>query len=552
MKLQAMETDFLIIGGGSAGCIAAMHALQLNPDLNVTIFEKSDIVYGGSIARGMDALNIVAIPGQTSAELYLESVRAMTAGVVDAGPSYVMAERSYALLKEMESWGVTFPKDENGQYKTLKYHVKGKFQTAMDEPELKAMLVKRALDLGTRPVNRVMALRLLMDNGRVAGAVGMNVRTGQMVVCKAKTVLVASGGVSRFTLPNSEYLYGVYDYPGNTGDGFVMALRAGAGVTGMEYTQRTMLIKDTNMPLLAICVSRGGRVLDCEGNILMEGEVTNTNVMNEAFTKGRGPVHIQLSHLSEERIREIEHVLFTTERPVNERFFAGRHIDFRKQDIELWPTEYYLCGGHGLAGIRVNERAETAVPGLYAAGDVASVAKQHLTGAFVFGEVAAEQAVKYVAEAPDTSINENDVAAVKAELDERFTARNRDIDVHDLERKVRRMVADYLVSPKNAHKFELWKYWSKTFREDIKHVAVHNGHELSKLYEVENILLCADCSAVAGDFRKESRWGESHYRSDYPQRDDANWKCHVVIKMKDGQLNAEKVRVSELNEEVSL
>ena len=97
---------------------------------------------------------------------------------MDAGPSYVMAERSYALLKEMESWGVTFPKDENGQYKTLKYHVKGKFQTAMDEPELKAMLVKRALDLGTRPVNRVMALRLLMDNGRVAGAVGMNVRTG--------------------------------------------------------------------------------------------------------------------------------------------------------------------------------------------------------------------------------------------------------------------------------------------------------------------------------------------------------------------------------------
>ena len=364
MSFQSMETDFLIIGGGSAGCIAAMHALHLNPDLKVTVFEKSDIVYGGSIARGMDALNIVAIPGQTTAELYLEAVRAMTAGVVDAGPSYVMAERSYALLKEMESWGVTFPKDESGQYKTLKYHVKGKFQTAMDEPELKAMLVQRALDLGTRPVNRVMALRLLTDNGRVAGAVGLNVRTGQMVVCKAKTVLIASGGVSRFTLPNSEYLYGVYDYPGNTGDGFVMALRAGAGVTGMEYTQRTMLIKDTNMPLLAICVSRGGRVLDCEGNILMEGEVTDTNVMNEAFTSGRGPVHIQLSHLPEERIREIEHVLFTTERPVNERFFAGRHIDFRKQDIELWPTEYYLCGGHGLAGIRVNEHAETAVPGL--------------------------------------------------------------------------------------------------------------------------------------------------------------------------------------------
>ena len=120
MTLPTMETDFLVIGGGSAGCIAAMHALQIQPGLRVTIFEKSDITYGGSIARGMDALNIVAIPGRTDAQMYLEAIRAMSGGIVDAGPSYVMAERSYALLKEMEGWGVTFPTDENGQYKTLR------------------------------------------------------------------------------------------------------------------------------------------------------------------------------------------------------------------------------------------------------------------------------------------------------------------------------------------------------------------------------------------------------------------------------------------------
>jgi succinate dehydrogenase/fumarate reductase flavoprotein subunit len=552
MTLPTMETDFLVIGGGSAGCIAAMHALQIQPGLRVTIFEKSDITYGGSIARGMDALNIVAIPGRTDAQMYLEAIRAMSGGIVDAGPSYVMAERSYALLKEMEGWGVTFPTDENGQYKTLRYHVKGEFQTAMDEPELKAMLVQRALSRGARPVNRVMGIRLLTDGGRIAGAIGLNVRTGQLVLCKAKAVLIASGGVSRFTMPNSEYLYGVYDYPGNTGDGFVMALKAGAGVTGMEYTQRAMLIKDSNMPLLAICVTRGGKVLDCEGNVIMQGEVNNINAMNEAFTQGRGPIHIQLSHLPEEKIREIEHILFSTERPVNERFFAGRRIDFRRQDIELWPTEFYLCGGHGLAGIRVNERAETAVPGLYAAGDVASVAKQHLTGAFVFGEVAAEQAVSYLREEPDTRIHADQVEEEVGLHSRRFTAKGRDIDIHDLERKMRRMVADYLVSPKNAHKFELWKYWSGTFREDLRHVAVTNGHELSKVYEVENILQCADCSALAGDFRKESRWGECHRRSDYPQRDDANWLCHVVIKMKEGRLSAEKTRISELGEEVAL
>lgn len=552
MKYRYLETDFLVIGGGSAGCIAAMRALQVNPELRVTIFEKSDILYGGSIARGMDALNIVALPGKTTPGLYVEAVRAGAGGIVDAGPSHVMAERSYALLKELESWGVCFPKDANGDYKTLKYHVKGEFQTAMEEPELKVMLVKRTLELGARPVNRVMGIRLLTDKGRIAGAVGLNVRTGQLVLCRAGAVLLAAGGVGRLTLPNSGYLYGVYDYPGNTGDGLAMALDAGAGLTGMEYTQRVMLIKDSNMPLLAITVTRGGRVIDSEGNIIMEGEVGDVGLMNRVYNEGRGPLRIQLSHLPEEKIREIEHILFTTERPVNERFFAGRNIDFRRQDIELWPTEFLLCGGHGLAGVRVNERAESAVPGLYAAGDVASVAKQHLSGAFVFGEVAGEEAVKYVAGAPETHIHEEDVDAVYAEHAARFTDKGKEIDVRDLERKLRRMIGDYLVSPKNAHKFGLWKYWAEAFRRDIGNVAVRNGHELSKLYEVENILTCADCSALAGDFRKESRWGDTHFRSDYPERNDAEWKCHVVIKKGAMGLNAEKVNISELGEEVQL
>ena len=114
------------------------------------------------------------------------------------------------------------------------------------------------------------------------------------------------------------------------------------------------------------------------------------------------------------------------------------------------------------------------------------------------------------------------------------------------------MVADYLVSPKNEYKFSLWNYWSETFAKDLRNVAVHSGHELSKLYEIENLLTCADCSAVAGSFRKESRWGETHRRGDYPARDDANWKCHVVVKLKDGVLTPEKTPISELGEEVIL
>ena len=542
METRFIETDFLIIGGGSAGCMAAIRALEIRPDLKVVIFEKSDIAYSGSIARGMDALNIVAIPNFTSPELYVEAITEGSAGVVDAKPSYVMAERSFDLLKKLQKWGVYFPTDESGNFKTLKYHVKGRFQTAMEEPNLKVMIAQRAREAGSLVVNRVMGLELLMDGGRVAGAIGLNVRTGELTVCRARAVLISAGGLARFSLPNSGYLYGIFDYPGNTGDGYVMAYKAGADLTGLEYTRRTMLIKDANMPLLAITVTRGGRVLDIFDNILMENEVNNMKNMEEAYQKGLGPLRIKLSHLKEETIQEIEHILFSTERPVQERFFKGRGVDFRKRDIELWPTEAQMCGGHGMSGVRVNEKAESSVPGLYVAGDVASVPKQHLTGAFVFGEVAAEAAMDFIASQPDTKLDEGQVRAATLERDRRFTTVGREIQVGELEYKVRRFIGDYVISPKNAVKLNRWLEWAERFKSEIRdQVLVRDAHELSKLYEIENIVHCATWSAMASLERKESRWGEAHRRTDFPERDDANWLRHVVVSQGEG---LEDIRVN--------
>jgi succinate dehydrogenase/fumarate reductase flavoprotein subunit len=534
METRHIEADLLIIGGGSAGCMAAIRALEIKPDLKVVIFEKGDIKYSGSIARGMDALNIVAIPNFTTPELYVEAITEGCQGVVDAPASHLMASRSFELLKKLQSWGVYFPVDASGNFRTLKYHVKGRFQTAMEEPNLKIMIAQRAQDAGAIVVNRVMGLDLLLDNGRVSGAVGLHVRTGELVVCRAQAVLVTAGGQARFSLPNSGYLYGTFDYPGNSGDGYMMAYRAGAALTGMEHTQRTMLIKDANMPLLAITVTRGGRVMDIFNNVLMENEVSNMKPMEEAYNKGFGPLRIQLSHLKPEIIEEIEHILFSTERPVQERFFRGRGVDFRKRDIELWPTEAQVCGGHGLAGVVVNEKAETGVHGLYAAGDVACVPKQHLTGAFVFGEVAAESVIDFIDSQPKPKLNDRQVAEASSERDRQFTTVDREIGVAELEYKVRRFIGDYVISPKNEMKLNRWLEWAERFNAEIHdRVMVRNGHELSKLYEVGNIVTCATLSARAALERKESRWGEAHRRTDYPERDDKRWLCHVVVRRGD-------------------
>jgi len=530
METRFLEADVLIIGGGSAGCMAANRVLSLNPQLKVVIFEKGDIKYSGSIARGMDALNVVAIPNVTTPELFVESNTLACGGILDEPPAFEMARRSFDLLKELESWGVYFPVDKDGSYRTLQLHPKGKFLTAMEEPNLKVMISRLAVEKGTVVVNRTMGVRLLLDGGHVGGAVGMDVRTGDLVVCASKTVILSSGGQARFGLPNSGYLYGTFDYPGNTGDGFVMGFEAGAKLTGMEYHQRITIIKDLSCPLLSICVVRGGKMLDVLDNLLMQWECWDFAKANHAALTGLGPLRIRLSHLPEEKIQEIEHILFSTERPVQERFFKSRHIDFRKHDIELWPTEVQLCGGHGMSGLVVNERAETNIPGLYAAGDVSCVAKGYLTGAFVFGQIAAEQAASVAAARPRPKVDHSQIEGVMKKIATRTACADKRIDVRDIEYKVRRLINDYLVSPKNAYKLNRWLEWSDIFRKELdEDVSTGNVHDLVKSFEVENIIQCATFSALASLERKESRWGNAHQRTDFPNQDDSSWLCHVDV-----------------------
>lgn len=523
------DTDILIIGGGSAGTMAAIRAKEVNPSQKVMIFEKGDLKYSGCIARGMDALNIVAVPGVTTPELYVESNRIACDGIMDEPVNFKMAERSYELMKKLESWGVCFPVDENGDHEILQVHPKGRFAITMKEPELKTMLAKRAMDMGIKVMNRTMAVKLLKNGNRVNGAIGMNVRTGENLVCRAKAVILSAGGTARFGLPNSGNLYGVYDFPGNTGDGYCLAYKAGAELSGFEYTLIYYIVKDINAPLLYITLTRGATLLTAYDEHREKEHPSIKSMMLDHYNE-KGPLRIQMSHLPEEKIKEIEELLFTTERPVCERFYKGRAIDFRSGEIELWPTETFLCGGHGITGVRVNENAESNVPGLYAAGDTSLVARGHLSGAFVFGEIAAESATGFAEGINDEDINQNQVDTFLAKKEAKFAQKDNPIPVEEFEYKVRRIINDYIRPPKNEYKLDRALWWMDRFREELKTmVRVADIHDLFKVYEVENIIQCATMSALASKERKESRWGVWHLRSDYPEKNDKNWLKHIVL-----------------------
>ena len=524
-----VDCDVLVIGGGSAGAMAAIRAKEANPDQKVVVFEKGEIKYSGCIARGMDALNIVAVPDVSTPELYVESNSLACDGIMDEPPNYRMAQRSWQLLKKLESWGVCFPVDDKGQYEVLQVHPKGRFCVAMKEPELKTILARRVMELDVRVINRTMAVELLMDGERVAGAIGMNVRTGEIIVCKAKAVILSAGGTARFGLPNNGYLYGVYDFPGNTGDGYCLAYKAGAELSGFEYTLIYYIIKDINAPLLYITLTRGANLLNVFGDH-REKDHPSIKSMLQEHHEGRGPMRITMSHLPESKIKEIEDILFTTERPVQERFFRGREVDFRSGEIELWPTECFLCGGHGLTGVRVNERAETSVPGLYAAGDTSLVARGHLSGAFVFGEIAAESATEYVATAEPIAVNRDQISSFLKVRDAMQDRSGNPVPIEEFEYKVRRIINDYIVPPKVGYKLDKALWWMDRFRKELVDlVRVRDVHDLFKLYEVQNIIQCAAMSALASKERKESRWGLWHFRNDYPSPNDREWLKHIVL-----------------------
>ncbi|HHX51738.1 MAG TPA: FAD-binding protein [Clostridia bacterium] len=538
MKLQpeTIITDVLVIGGGCAGSMAAIRIKEAAPELKVCIMEKGHLKRSGSITMGMDALNVVVIPGISTPFDYIRMLRKKTWGIMDFLPNYTLAQRSFEILKVLENWGVFFPKDAGGNYNLMQVDDDGKFCVGMDEPDLKPMLEKKIREAGIEVLNKTMATRLVVQEGRVLGAVGFNLTDGRLIFCQAQSIILANGSAARFGLPNTGYLYGTFDFPGNAGDGFSLAFRAGARITGMEFTLKYTLVKDLNIPLIYIVITRGGQVINAAGEIIVDENNLSVFRLREALEKDGGPFYLKTDHLPKEKIMEMESVLFSTERPMQRRYWELKDIKFGRDLIELSLTEAQLCGGHGLSGVVINEKAETNIKGLFAAGDVSSVPMQHLTGAFVYGQIAAESAVQYCTGEKSNRFNRFLEKAFNQELQRLGNllnvAKDNKIPPASFEYKLRRIINEYLLSPKNDSYLKKGLELIDQFRYQLPHqVQARTLHEFSKILEIEFILDCAQMSAAASLARKESRWGHIHYRTDYPETDDKNWLKHIDLQI---------------------
>jgi succinate dehydrogenase/fumarate reductase flavoprotein subunit len=249
----------------------------------------------------------------------------------------------------------------------------------------------------------------------------------------------------------------------------------------------------------------------------------------QELQSGNGPVFLKLDHLAEETIQTIEQILHTNERPSRGRFHTGRRTDYRHQMVEMHISEIGFCSGHSASGVYVNERAETTVGGLYAAGDMAAVPHNYMLGAFTYGWFAGQNAAAFVAGREHAPLDHQQIDAERARV---FAPLEREhgLAPAQVEYKLRRMVNDYLQPPKVTRKMEIGLQRFEEIATDIASIKAAHPHELMRAAEVRAIRDCAEMAARASLFRTESRWGLYHHRVDYPLRDDAHWFCHTHLR----------------------
>jgi succinate dehydrogenase/fumarate reductase flavoprotein subunit len=532
-----MQTDVLVIGGGTAGTMAAIKAKRANPEADVLVLEKANIRRSGAIAMGMDGVNTAVVPGNSTPEQYVREITISNDGILNQAAVYQTGKLGFEVIQELESWGVKFQKDHQGNYDLKQVHRVGKYVLPMPEgKDLKQILARQVKRHKARVTNRVMATRILVSDGRAIGAVGFDVRSGDFVVIQAKAVILCTGACGRLGLPASGYLYGTYENPTNAGDGYSMAYHAGAELSNIECFQINPLIKDYNGPACAYVASPfGAYTANAEGHRFISCDYWSGQMMLEVWKElnsGKGPIQLKMTHLDEDTISEIESILWSNERPSRGRFHEGRGENYRLNGVEMNISEIGLCSGHSASGVRVNEKAETTVPGLYAAGDMASVPHNYMIGAFVFGRLAGTHAMHYVQGLehiePDSEFLNAEKARIYAPLE-----RPNGVPHTQVEYKLRRLVNDYLQPPKVDHKMEIGLKNFERYHQTLDLMGARDPHELMRCMEVHFIRDCAEMAARASLYRRESRWGLYHYRLDYPEKNNEEWFCHVMVKKDD-------------------
>jgi len=542
MKTEKISTDVLIIGGGTAGCYAAL-TISENSDKKVLICEKAHIKRSGCLAAGVNALNAYIVEGRKPQD-YVDYAKKDADGIVREDLLLTMSEKLNKVTDRLEKLGLVILKDENGKYVT-----RGNRNLKINGENIKPILadaVEKAKNVTV--LNRVNIFDYSVKNNKINGAFGFGIESGIFYTIEAKAVIIATGGAAGLYKPNNPGFsrHKMWYPPFNTGAGYAMGIRAGAEMTTFEMRFIALRCKDTIAPTGTLAQGVGAKQINSLGEVYETkyGLTTSERVygtVNEN-QEGRGPCYLRTEGITAEQDESLLKAYLNMAPSQTIKWIeSGRNPS--RQNVEIEGTEPYIVGGHTASGYWVDTDRATTIEGLFAGGDVAGGCPQkYVTGALAEGEIAGLSAVKYIdSKESFEKISDEDTNYHLRETEKYLTDRHSLYTTEQLEEAMQTVMDSYAGGIKTNYRFNEKQLdiadckirQLETLTDDLY---AEDFQELMYICELKERLTV--CKSVIAHLRarKETRWHSFAENLDYPEKDDRSFNKYVNSRLENGEI----------------
>ena len=541
---KLLKTDVLIIGGGTAGCYAAL-TIREKSAYSIIIAEKANIKRSGCLAAGVNAINAYIVKGRKPQD-YVDYAKKDADGIVREDLLLTMSEGLNRVTEKMEKLGLVILKDENGEYVA-----RGNRNIKINGENIKPILASAVEALPDVTVlNRINITDYIVEDSTIKGAYGFSISEGTAYEIRAKKVICATGGAAGLYRPNNPGFsrHKMWYPPFNTGAGYAMGIKSGAEMTTFEMRFIALRCKDTIAPTGTIAQGVGARQINSFGEVYEDkyGLTTSQRVYGTVMEnlEGRGPCYLRTEGISEAQDESLRKAYLNMAPSQTLKWVeAGKNPS--RQNVEIEGTEPYIVGGHTASGYWVDTNRQTTIHGLYAAGDVAGGCPQkYVTGAMVEGEIAAIDIVKHLDEecgAETTKIQPDSAFEQKiAEYNHFLEPKKAQFSTEAVEEAMQKVMDNYAGGISTHYQFNgrqlaLADEKIRQLIELTDELNATDMHELMFVYELkERLLVCLSVIAHL-KARKETRWHSFAENLDYPEKSD-EWLKYVNSKLVDGQL----------------